>query len=1801
MPARDVTSAAGAVTAADLGFAEQPMPLAQQRLWLLEQIGAVGKAYHMTRWMHLRGPLDREALGRALDRLMARHESLRTTFHSVAGEPVQRVVSAEVSRFEVVEHDLRSHPHPEAERDRLMAMAADEDFDLERGPLIRGHLIRLPDDRHTLVFPAHHIVCDAWSVGVFDHDLSALYGAFARGEADPLPPLPVQYAQYEAAQRSALSGDELRRQADYWKETLAGAPRLLTVPADRPRPAEQDITAGYAALELDEALTAALKALSRRHETTLFTTLIAAWAVVLGRLSGQDDVVIGTPTANRKRREVLRMIGFLVNTLAVRVELGGSPTVAELLRRVKARAQAAQRHQDIPFEQVVELLQPERTTEHSPIFQVLFTWQNAFRDPPGLPGLTLDRAGWAQHETALFDLALTLQEVDGRIAGGIKYAAALFERETVARYLGYLHRVLEGMAAGDDTPVDRIPLLPPEERGRMLDAWNDTETAGHGDLCLHELFQARAARTPDAVAVEFEEQSLTWAELNARANRLAHHLRGLGVRPDTRVAVCAERSPELMVALLAVLKAGGAYVPLDPEYPAERLRYMLHDSAPVAMLVHRAPAELSAGAGVPRLELRDGASAWAGEPEADPPLDGLCPRHLAYVIYTSGSTGRPKGVMVEHRGVVNVLGWMHETFGPDAGGAVLQKTPVSFDASVRELFSPMLAGARLVVARPGGHRDAAYLAETVRRTGVDTLHFVPAMLQAFVEQPEAGDCSGVRRIVCGGQALSAALVRQLRARLPRATLFNVYGPTEAAVDVTAWRCAPDPADAVVPIGRPMANTRIYVLDAADEPVPARVAGEIHIGGAQVARGYLGRPALTAERFVPDPFSREPGARLYRTGDLGRWGSDGALHFAGRNDHQVKVRGFRIELGEIEARLAEHPAVRGAVVMAREDVPGDVRLAAYYVGAPGEAEALRAHLGALLPEHMVPAAFVPLDALPLTPNGKVDRGALQAPDSAAYGERAHEPPVGETESALAEIWSEVLGVERIGRQDHFFDLGGHSLLALKLIARMRRRGLRVEPAVLFGNPTLAELAAALATSPGAAAKAVEAKTAEAKAPDAGRIPAGCTSITPDMLPLVRLSAEEIGAIVAGVPGGAANVQDIYPLAPLQEGVLFHHLLAVEGDPYLLPILFRMDTRARVDAFVGALRAIVARHDVLRTAVAWEGLPEPVQVVWREAPLTVEEVDIDPGAGDAAGELLRRFDPARYRIDVRRAPLMRVQVAREAAHGRWLVLLLRHHLVTDHTTAEVLLAELRAYLSGRAESLPAAVPFRDFVARARQGVSRAEHEAFFTAMLGAVTEPTAPFGLVDAPGAGQAAEARLEMDPSLAARLREGARRAGVSAATVCHLAWALVLARTSGRSDVVFGTVLFGRMGGGEGAERALGPFMNTLPIRIDVDGDGAASGVRRTQEALAGLLRHEHASLALAQRCSGVQAPAPLFTSLLNYRHGTAERDARSAGGLVGWDGIQVIHADGRTHFPLTLSVDDLGDGFWITAQAADPVSPQRLCALMETALARLVDTLERAPGTPLAGIDILPAAERRQVLEAWNATDAAYPAEACVHELFERQAARAPVAAAVMHEERSLTYAELNAQANRLAHALRDAGVAPGARVAVLVPRSIELVVSELGVLKTGAAYVPIDPAFPAERLAYMVADSGSRVVLALAGADLPDLPEVERIDVDALAEGRTDDPRVPLDGEAAAYVMYTSGSTGQPKGVVVPHRAISRLVVNSGYADFVAGDRVAFAANPAFDASTMEVWGPLLNGGRIVVIGQDVLLDPRRFGEAL
>ncbi len=907
------------------------------------------------------------------------------------------------------------------------------------------------------------------------------------------------------------------------------------------------------------------------------------------------------------------------------------------------------------------------------------------------------------------------------------------------------------------------------------------------------------------------------------------------------------------------------------------------------------------------------------------------------------------------------------------------------------------------------------------------------------------------------------------ARLDGCRLHNHYGPTESHVataltlpdDVAAWPTLPA-------IGHPVANTRIYLLDEHLRPVPAGVAGEIHIGGVCVARGYLNRDDLSAERFIRDPFTMDGQARLYKTGDLGRYQPDGCIEYLGRNDDQIKIRGFRVELGEVEARLCQHAGIKEAAVIAREDSPGDKRLVAYFTPAVADlwpdADSLRAHLQALLPDYMVPAAYVRLEKLPLSPNGKLERRALPAPEADAFASRAYEAPQGEVETVLARLWTEVLGVERVGRHDHFFELGGHSLLAVKLIERMRQAGVSADVRVLFGQPTLAALAAAV----GGRADIVV---------PANGIFTGCQRITPAMLPLVSLDQSTIDRIVATVPGGVGNVQDIYPLAPLQEGILYHHIAAQAGDPYLLQATFALDSRARLDGFVQALQAVIDRHDILRTAVLWEGFDQPLQVVQRRTELLLEEPLLDPIQGDIATQLQALFDPRHCRLDLGKAPLMRLACAWDSAQQRWVAILLFHHIALDHTALDVMQAEMLACLNGEAERLDAAMPYRNYVAQTLLGVSRAQHEDFFREMLGDVEEPTLPFGLREVQGDGRGIdEAKLNLDNALSLRLRQQARQLGVSPAALHHLAWARVLGRLSGREDVVFGTVLLGRMQSGEGSDRALGMFINTLPLRVKVGAEDVRTGVKATHERLTALLGHEHASLALAQRCSGVPASLPLFSALLNYRHSPLQDND----GIERWAGAQVLAVMERTNYPCMLSVDDLGEGFLLSVQTAGAVDARQVGTYMETALASLVEALEFAPQSPVNALDILPGDERWQLLRDFNATEADYPRQQTIHGLFEAQVQRTPDAVAVIRGGQCLSYGELNERANRLAHYLRKQGVEPDSRVAICVERGIDMVVGLLAILKAGGGYVPLDPAYPLDRIAYMLQDSAPAAVLA-------------------------------------------------------------------------------------------------------------------------
>jgi len=1046
-----------------------PLSSAQERLWFLDQYEPANPIYNRPLALRLAGSLDIVALEQSLSEIVRRHDILRTTFPSSAGQPRQVVTPPSAITLAVVPLP----PHAEGQREtalqRCMSEEGKHSSDLARGPLWRALLLRLHDDEHILLITLHHIISDGWSDGVLSRELGILYNTFVTGQPATLPELPIQYGDYAAWQHDRLASGVFDEHLAYWRDHLAGAPTVLDLPTDRHRPPTQTFRGATYSTLLPTALLEALKRLSQDENATLYMTLLAAFHTLLHRYTGRDDILVGSPIAGRTHVETEPLIGFFVNTLVLRGDLSGDPSFRELLARTRETALDAYAHQDLPFERLVADLQPPRDPGRNPLVQVLFTLQNAPRTDFQLAGLTAHPLR-VDTGTAKFDLSLFMIETLEGAHAAFEYNTDLFDAPTIARLADHFRTLLEGVVADPDQPISALPLLTDAERRQLLVDWNNTRTDYPHDTCIHELFAAQAARTPDAIAVVYEDDQLTYAELDQRANQLAHYLRRRGVGPDVLVGLCVERSVEMVVALLGILKAGGAYVPLDPAYPAERLAFMLQDSqAPVLLSQQWLRDRLPAYDGA--IVLIDADAAIAAAPVEAPP-DGATPATLAYVLYTSGSTGRPKGVRIPHRALTNLLASMREEPGITAADTLLAVTTLSFDIAALELYLPLIAGARLVVVSRDVATDGTRLGEALSTSGATVLQATPATWRLLLEAAWQG--SATLTALCGGEAMPRELADAL---LPRVkALWNLYGPTETTIWSTIQHVQrDDAASGPISIGRPIANTAVYILDGRLQPVPIGVPGELHIGGVGLARGYRNRPELTAETFIPDPFSDEPGVRLYKTGDLARYRANGAIEFLGRRDHQVKVRGYRIELGEVEAALARHPAVREAVVVAREavvvaraDAPGDTRLVAYIVadGAPSTAE-WRGFLKETLPDYMVPAAFVLLDTLPLTPNGKTDRRALASYDFAPASTR--QPSTDRVDllrdnplyHQLARLWEDVLHTSDIGVADSFFALGGHSLLAVRLVNEIARAtGVRLPLATFFTDPTVEGVARAL---------------------------------------------------------------------------------------------------------------------------------------------------------------------------------------------------------------------------------------------------------------------------------------------------------------------------------------------------------------------------------------------------------------------------------------------------------------------------------------------------------------------------------------------------------------------------------------------------------------------------------------------------------------------------------------------------------------------------------------------------------------------
>ncbi len=1752
-----------------------PLSFSQERLWFFDQMEPESATYNIAGAIRLEGTLDLEALERSLVEIVRRHETLRSSFRSIDGRPAVRVEPEDGFVLTVV--SLRGD---ERELSSWLKAEAARPFDLSRGSLLRCSLLRLSENDQVLALATHHIVCDGWSLGILLRELSALYRTFtggSEGEAPPLPAPTLQYADFAAWQRSWLRGETLSSQLGFWKNEIGGEVPALELPTDRPRPPVLTYRGAREPFRLPSDLASGLRRLSRSEDATLFMTLLAAFNVLLSRHTGQDDILVGTPIAGRSRVEVEPLIGCFVNTLALRTDLAGDPAFRELLARVRRKTLDAFGHQDLPFEKLVQELQPDRDLARNPLFQVVFALQNAPLSRLVLPGLTV-RGVEVPSERAHFDLTFTLVESGGEIFGALEYNTDLFEASTIRRLLSRFERLLEGVVRNAGARLSELPLLSAEEvAGLEAIEGKGVSTAGYD---MVRWFEHTARAGASRLAVSQGSESLTYRGLSARANGVALAIADRGAGPGSIVGVLLPRSFDLIVSLVGAAKSGAAVLPLDGSYPPERLSFLLEDSGAALVLTGReiwSRHQALHGAGVPVFPI------FVDELDAAPegPKVDVDPESLLYVSYTSGSTGLPKGVEVSHRAVARLV--KDQTYvSLTEESRILQLAPLSFDASTFEIWGA-LANGGCVVLYPERVPTAEELRDELRERGVTTLWLTGALFNAMVD--ESPSCvASVKEVVVGGEALSVAHVKRAQQSSPETTFINGYGPTEGTTFTCCHRIPrgiPEGSRSI-PIGRVLRGSRVYVLDAHGKRVPEGVAGELFIGGAGLARGYRGRPDLTAERFLPDPFSREAGARMYRTSDRVRVLKDGSIDYLGRLDQQVKLRGYRIEPGEIEHVLTRHESVREAAVVVSEDERGERRLVGYVVfsteGASTPA-ALRDYLSARLPEYMVPQAILVLPALPRTGNGKLDRKALPRPEwGSASGPLSVVAPRGPVEESLADIWMELLGVEHAGVHDNFFHLGGHSLLAAQLMSRVRK-AFQVELPLrsLFLSPTI-----------GALARQIE-----------ERLEGGGSETALPLEPLQKIPRE-----------GELS------LSFSQQRLWFLFQLEPNNTAYNIATGGKLEGPLDVEALSRSVDVIVRRHESLRTTFGnLEGRPlVRIHPPDRDAALPLTEIDLSSLEPRDRAFHARRIASAEAErpFDLGTGPLFRALVLRSSPREHALLLTM-HHIVSDGWSMGLLFQELSALYRGFATGESAVLPdlsiqyvdYAEWQRRALEGAVLRRELDYWRERLRGLTRLDLP---TDRPRPAvqsfRGGRRRAVLGSDLTASLRELARREGVTTFMAFLALFQALLRKYSGQDDVVVGTPIANR--NREEIEGLIGFFVNNLVLRTDLSGEPTFREllVRVREVALGAYAHHLLPFEKMVEELSPDRDMSrnPLFQ--VTYVH-EVYRSTPYAFHDLELSGID-LDLD-RAHFDLSLftyeSASTFGAFFEYNRDLFDESTIDRMLrhfrSLAEEAAAR--------PDEPISVLSVLSEAERQKLLVDWaRAPEAEDSEDETIDTLVAAAARRFPERVALDFQDGRVTYGDLALRSNRLAHYLRRLGVSRETPVSVLLSRSAQSVVALLAVLKSGGFYVPLDASYPDERLDFLMRDSGGSLLLteeklrhripsAATRVVFVDLDR-ERIDLEPESL-----PPAANDPESLAYVIYTSGSTGEPKGVAVSHRAIRRLVVRPNYIEVSKGDRVAQASNFSFDAATFEIWGALANGASLCGISKEVALAPEDFGREL
>jgi amino acid adenylation domain-containing protein len=1724
------------------GSGPAPLSCAQRRLWFLDQLDPGHTFYNATAAMRLAGRLDIPALESALDEIIQRHEILRTVFTAEEGRPVQIVQSRAFTNLPV--HDLSEMP---AQLSQICADEAKRSFDLATGPLVRAGLLRLRADEHVLLLTLHHIIGDGWSIGVCMRELAALYETYAFGRPSSLKELPIQYGDFAQWQHEWLQGETFEKQLSYWKQRLMDAPPLLHLPTDRPRRATQSFSGASEQFVISRALSEELRALSKRENVTLFMTLLAAFQTLLFRYTGQRQILIGSPVAGRNWSETEGLIGCFLNMLVLRTDLSGEPTFRELLGRVREVTLGAMAHQDLPFEKLVEELQLERDLSRNPLFQVMFALQNMPQTETRLADLQMSIQR-VESGTARVDLYLSIEDAE-QLNGTVEYNTDLWDGSTVGRMVRHFENLLEDLVANPDRRVSELRLLDQAECNQLIVDWNETQTKYRHERCLHQLFEERAALTPNRVAVVFEGKQLTYDQLNRRANQVAHHLQRFGVTTETPVGIFAQPSIEMLAGLLGVLKAGGAYVPLDPAYPQERLRFMANDGRIRVLLTQKSLAGHFPDSEAEVVFLDDGRIAAECE---DNPARASEPANLAYIIYTSGSSGRPKGVQIPHSAVVNFLSSMTQEPGLEHDDVLLAVTSLSFDIAGLEMFLPLVVGARIEIASREVAFDGLRLLELLERSGASVMQATPATWRMMLESGWRNACG--LKVLCGGEALPADLARQLLDA--GCVLWNMYGPTETTIWSTCKKLEQN--DGVISIGRPIANTSLYVLDEFQQPVPIGVSGELYIGGDGLARGYLGRAELTAEKFIPNPFDECGGARLYRTGDLVRYLSDGDVEYVARIDHQVKVRGYRIEVAEIEVVLSEHHGVKEAVVTAQQDDGAEKQLVAYFVTDQEDLRTveLQQYLRTRLPPYMLPSLFVRVEAMPLTPNGKIDRAALPAPEQ-TRPELGGEYVVPRTpaEEVLAGIWSVLLRVEKVGVHDNFFELGGHSLLATQLVSRVREAfGTEMAVRELFEHPTVATLGRAIEEL----------------------LNAGLGVQAPAM---VRVSREEELQLSYG-----------------QQRLWFLDQLEPGSSAYNMGVAVRLQGSLDIDVLQESFTEIIRRHESLRTRFGVvDGRPVPLI---DEIPrFSLPVLDLSTLCEEERESEARRLakQETQRPFDLLTGPLLRASVLRLGTE-EFVLLATMHHITGDGWSLGILIRELttlyEAFSAGKPSPLPdLSIQYADYANWQRgwlQGeVLERQLSYWKQQMAGAppVLELPVDYARPEAQSF-RGAHQSITFSDSLSAQLQQLSRREGVTLFMTLLAAWQILLSRYSGQQDIVVGSPTANR--NRSETESLIGFFVNTLVLRTDLSGDPRFREVlRRVREVALGAYAHQDVPFEkLVEELQPERdlSRSPLFQVMLVHQN-APQTTLQITHDLQ----VSEISVENQTEkFDLTLTMSETHDGRLQSVWGYNPdLFAKSTIERMIGHFEMLLESVVSNPEQHLSELVLLTAEEREQMLVEWNDTAVEYPHEKLLHQLFEEQVARTPEAIAIAYEGGQLSYRELNEQANHLACYLQSLGVGPEVLVGICVERSIEMMVGLLGTLKAGGAYVPIDPTYPPERLSFILADCRAHILLTQEHIARSVETEAKVIcGLDDLSCEKVASISSGVTPDNIAYVIYTSGSTGKPKGVMISHRALVNYLwwaVHEYELDHGSG--VPLHSSIAFDLTITSLFCPLLAGRMITL----------------